>query len=365
MMARPFNFAAGAGMLPQAVLARVRDELLDWRGSGMSVLEMPFTGPEFAEIQAGAVERLRRLLAIPVDYRVLFLQGGAYGQFAFVPQNLLRGRTRAAYVETGHWSRRAMTEARRYCGVETAASGESDRFTRIPSQDAWRLSPDAAYCHITTNETAQGVQFHWTPVTAAVPLVADMTSDLLSRPIDVARYGLIYASAQKSIGPAGLTIVIARDDLLGGALPGTPAVFDYRRQADAECRVNTPPTFAIYVAGLVFEWLAEQGGLAAMEQRNRRNSARLYAAIDAGGVYRCPVAPPDRSTTTPCFRLADEALETDFLADARRRGLLNLQGHPAVGGVRVGLYNAMPDAGVDALIDFMATFARQCRRPAP
>ncbi len=347
--------------MPQEVLAQVRDEMLDWRGTGMSVLETPFTGPEFKQMMARASEDLRDLMAISSAYRVLFLQGGAYAHFALVPMNLLRGRERADYVETGHWSRRAIAEARRYCRVDVAASGEPDNYTRIPPRETWRLNPDAAFCHVTTPDTAQGLGLHWTPETGDVPLVADMTSDFLSRAIDVSRYGLIYASAQKNVGPAGLTIVIVREDLLGAALPGTPTVFDYQIQADNDSRVNTPPTFAVYVAGLVFAWLKRQGGLPAVERTNRRKSARLYATIDASGFYRCPVVPADRSLVNVCFRLPSESLEADFLAEARRHGLLNLAGHPATGGIRASLYNAMPEEGVDALLDFMEQFSQRHR----
>ena len=356
---RVFNFAPGPAVIPRPVLEQARDEMLDWHATGMSVLEMPFTGPEFEEIQSRAIEDLRELLAIPDSYRVLFLQGGAYAHLAIVPMNLLRGRKRADYVETGHWSRRAIGEARHYCRVDVAASGEDDNFARLPPHQTWRLNPDAAYCHITSNETAQGLQFHWTPETGEVPLVADMTSDFLSRAMDVTRYGLIYASAQKNIGPTGLTIVILREELLGGALPGTPTVFNYKIQADRRSRVNTPPTFSIYLAGLVFEWLKGRGGMSAIESINRRKCARLYATIDAGGFYRCPVASTDRSLVNVCFRLPCEALEVEFLAQAQKRGLLNLKGHSAVGGIRASLYYAMEDEGVDALIDFMEEFSRR------
>ncbi len=358
-VARSFNFAAGPAIMPREVLAQARDEMLDWRGTGLSVMEMPFTGPEFKNIMARATRDLKDLLAVPDSHRVLFLQGGAYAHFAMVPMNLLRGRDRADYVQTGHWSKRAIAEARRYCQVDVAASGAPDNMTRVPPRESWRLNPEAAYCHITTNETAEGLAFRWTPETGEVPLVADMTSDFLSRPLDVSRYGLIYASAQKSVGPAGLTIVIVRESLLGGALPETPTVFNYKTQADNDSRVNTPPTYAVYVAGLVFEWLKRQGGLPAMARGNRRKSARLYATIDAGGFYRCPVFPADRSLVNVCFRLPEESLEAEFLGEARQHGLLNLGGHPAVGGIRASLYNAMPEEGVDALVDFMEQFSRR------
>lgn len=355
-MATTFNFASGPAILPREVLAQARDEMLDWHGSGLSVMEMPFGGAEYKEILAATTRDLIDLLAIPSSYRVLFLQGGAYAHFAFLAMNLLRGRGSADYVETGHWSRRAIDEGRRYCRVGIAASGEAEGFTRVPSLDLYRLNADAAYCHITTNETADGVQFHWTPDTGAVPLVADMTSDFLSRPVDIGRFGMIYASAQKNVGPAGLTIVILREDLLGGALPETPRVFDYTAQAAENSMINTPPTFSVYMAGLVFQWLKRQGGLAAMERLNRRKSGKLYSAIDNSGFYRCPIARESRSRVNLCFRLPDENLEIRFLAEADKLGLRNLKGHPARGGLRASLYNAMPEVGVDALIDFMREF---------
>ncbi len=358
-MERVFNFAAGPAVMPPEVLAQARDEMLDWRGSGLSVMEMPFTGPEFTEIIATATQDLGDLLAIPPGHHVLFLQGGAYGHFAFLAMNLLGGKNTADYVETGHWSRRAIGEARRYCQVNIAATGEADGFIAVPPRLDWRLNADAAYCHITTNETADGVQFHWMPDTGAVPLVADMTSDFLSRPIDVARFGLIYASAQKNVGPAGLTILIVRDSLLGDALPVTPRVFDYTAQAKGGSMINTPPTYGVYMAGLVFQWLKRQGGLPAMERTNRKKSAKLYAAIDDSGFYSCSVEPEARSWTSPCFGLPDETLEQRFLARAGKRGLVNLKGHPRRRGIRASLYNAMPEAGVDALIEFMEEFARR------
>ncbi|HXH01955.1 MAG TPA: 3-phosphoserine/phosphohydroxythreonine transaminase [Candidatus Competibacteraceae bacterium] len=360
-MARIFNFAAGPATLPAQVLAQARDELLDWQGSGLSVLELPFTSPEFRVIQERAEADLRALLAIPDDYRVLFLQGGAYAHAALLAQNLLGGR-RADYVETGHWSRRAAGEAERYGRVDIAASGAASGFTAIPPQEQWRLNPSAVYCHITSNETADGVQFHWIPDTGAVPLIADMTSDILSRPVDVRRYGLIYASAQKNIGPAGLTLVIVRETLLAQAPAALPAVFAYGCQAAAGSRVNTPPTFAVYLTGLVLQWLHRQGGLAEMARRNRDKSRRLYAAIDAsGGFYRCPVALADRSWMNVRFHLPDDVLTTAFLAEAEAHGLRYLRGHGAVGGIRASLYNAMPEAGVEALIGFMADFAERHR----
>ncbi len=346
-------------MMPGEVLAQAREEMLDWGGTGMSVMEMPFTGPEFKAIAAAARDDLRALLGIPPRYALLFMQGGASAQFSLVPMNLLRVKRRADYVETGHWSRRAMAEGGRYCEARVAASAAATGFDRVPPLAEWRLDPDAAFCHVTSNETANGVEYHWTPETGAVPLVADMTSSFLSRPVDVARYGLIYAGAQKNVGPSGLTIVIVRDDLIGAALPGTPSVFDYKLQADQQSMFNTPMTWAIYVAGLVFRWLRRQGGLAEMERINARKTARLYAAIDRSeGFYRCRVAPADRSRVTVCFTLREADLTERFLAEAGRRGLVHLRGHSAIGGVRAALFNAMPEEGVGALGEFMDEFAR-------
>lgn len=358
---RPLNFASGPALLPQEVLSRAREEMLDWRGSGMSVLEMPFSSPEYQAIVDEAVTDLRQLLALPGNYRVLFLQGGAYAHFALVAMNLLGRRRHADYVVTGLWSARAANEARRYGNIRIAASNAASGFDRVPRQEAWRLDPGAAYCHITTNETANGLQFHWTPETGDVPLVADMTSDFLSRPIAVTRYGLLYASAQKNVGCAGLTIVIIRDDLLDRALEHTPSVFNYGLQAGCDGRMNTPPVFGVYIAGLMFAWIKQRGGLDIVARDNERKSARLYATIDANAFYRCPVMTGDRSLINVCFRLPTPDLETEFLRQAREQGLLHLEGHHTVGGIRASLYNAMPEEGVDVLIDFMETFAARHR----
>lgn len=355
---RVFNFAAGPAVMPERILLQAREEMLDWKGLGLSVWEMPFTGAAFRKILSAAHEGLRALLGIPPHYKVLFMHGGASAQFSIVPLNLLRGKPNADYVETGHWARKAIREGARYCRVHLAASGAPDDFRRIPGQEEWELDPKAAYCHITTNETGNGVAFHWTPETGEVPLVADATSEFLSRPMEVERYGLVYAGAQKNIGPAGLTVVILREDLIGGAHPYTPSVLDYKVMAESGCMFNTPLTYAVYLAGLVFEWLREQGGLEAMERVNRRKAAKLYAAIDGNDFYRSPVAPADRSRTNLCFALAEPALEGPFLSEAERRGLVNLAGHKAVGGLRASLYNAMPEEGVDALIAFMEDFSR-------
>ncbi len=358
-MSRVYNFSAGPAMLPEPVLRQVREELLDWHGSGMSVMEMSHRGPHFMEIARRAEADLRELLDIPEDYRVLFLQGGASLQFAMVPLNLMGEGGKADYVLTGSWSKKAAAEARRLGTVSIAASTEEGGFTTVPPQETWRLDPQAAYVHYTPNETIQGVEFHWVPDTGDVPLVADMSSTLLSRPIDVSRFGLIYAGAQKNIGPAGLTLVIVREDLIGRARAGTPTMLDYATHAEAGSMHNTPPTFAWYVAGLVFQWIKEQGGLEAMAERNRRKAERLYAAIDASDFYSNPVDPAARSWMNVPFTLADPRLDPVFLKEAEAEGLVTLKGHRSVGGMRASLYNAMPEEGVEALVQFMAEFERR------
>ncbi len=357
-MSRPFNFSAGPAMLPQSVLERARDEMLDWGGSGMCVAEMSHRGKEFMSIAEQAQADLRALLAVPDGYKVLFLQGGASSQFAMVPMNLLRGARNADYLNTGSWSKKAIAEARRFCDVQVGADTQSERFTRAPAQHELRLSTAAAYVHYTPNETIEGVEFPYVPDTGAVPLVADMSSTILSRPIDVSRFGLIYAGAQKNIGPAGLTIVIVREDLLGQPIAGTPTMFDYKTHADNDSMYNTPPTYGWYLAGLVFQWLKDLGGLEGMAAINQRKAAKLYAAIDDSGFYANPVEPSSRSWMNVPFTLADPALDGDFLAGAKSAGLLTLKGHRSVGGMRASIYNAMPEEGVDALIAFMAEFER-------
>ena len=357
-MADIYNFSAGPAVLPHAVLVRARDELLDWQGSGMSVMEMSHRGKEFVSIAEQAEADLRELLGISSDYHVLFLQGGATSQFAMVPMNLLRGRTQADYVNTGAWSKKAIAEAKRYCTVNVAASSEATKFTTVPSQDTWKLDPAAAYVHYTPNETIGGVEFNWIPATGDVPLVADMSSTILSRPLEVSRFGLIYAGAQKNIGPAGLTVVIVRKDLVGETLAGTPTMFDYRQHADNGSMLNTPPTYGWYLAGLVFQWLKALGGLETMTVINERKAATLYAAIDASDFYHCPVDVQCRSRMNVPFTLADPALDADFLAGAKAAGLVSLKGHRSVGGMRASIYNAMPEAGVAALVDFMKEFER-------
>jgi phosphoserine aminotransferase len=355
-MTRVHNFSAGPAALPEPVLTRARDELLDWHGSGMSVMEMSHRGREFTSIAAKAEADLRALLAVPDDYAVLFLQGGALAQNAFVPLNLLGDRSVADYVDTGLWSGKSIAEARKYCTVNVAASGADRRYRYVPARADWRLSPDAAYVHLCTNETIGGVEYHWVPDTGTVPVVADMSSHLLSRPVDVRRYGVIYAGAQKNIGPAGLTLVIVRRDLLGHARADTPAVFDYTVQAEAGSMYNTPATFGIYLAGLVFEWLTAEGGLAAIEARNVAKAALLYAEIDRSGFYRNPVAVADRSRMNVPFFLPDGRLDEPFLRGAAERGLVQLKGHRVVGGMRASIYNAMPIAGVEALTAWMREF---------
>ncbi len=355
---RVHNFSPGPATLPLEVLEQARDELLDWRHSGMSVMEVSHRGKAFMQVAAEAETDLRDLLGIPPSHAVLFLQGGATAQFSFVPLNLTAAGATVDYIDTGHWSRKAIAEARRFCRVNVAAEAGSPP-VRVPRQEELRLSPDAAYLHYTPNETIGGVEFGYLPQSGAVPLVADMSSSILSEPVDVRRFGLIYAGAQKNIGPSGLTVVIVRRDLLGRARPGCPAVFDYAAVEAEHSLLNTPPTFAWYLAGLVFKWLKAQGGVAAMGERNRLKSARLYAAIDGSRLYRNPVAPDARSRMNVVFTLADPALEGPFLEQAAAAGLQNLKGHRAVGGLRASLYNAMPLAGVEALIEFMRDFERR------
>ena len=356
---RVYNFSAGPAVLPEEVLRRAQLEMLDWHGSGMSVMEMSHRGKEFTAIADAAEADLRALLAVPAGYKVLFLQGGATSQFAMVPMNLLRGKTSADYVHTGEWAKKAIGEAKRFCKVNLAASSEDRQFSYAPPQRTWKLSPDAAYVHYTGNETIGGVEFHWIPDTGAVPLVCDLSSSLLSRPLEVSRFGLIYAGAQKNIGPAGLTIVIVREDLLGQALPFTPSMFDYRIQADNGSMYNTPPTYALYIAGLTFQWLKERGGLTQTEKANAAKARLLYDLLDASGFYRSPVAREDRSRMNVPFTLRDAALDQAFLDTAARQGLVQLKGHRSVGGMRASIYNAMPIEGVRTLVEFMRDFERK------
>ncbi len=355
-----YNFSAGPAVLPKEVLQQAQAELLDWHGSGMSVMEMSHRGKEYMSIQAEAEKDLRELLAIPANYKVLFLQGGASQQFAMVPMNLLRGKTSADYVNTGEWSKKAISEAKKFGSVNVVATGADKNFSYAPSFATWQRDPNAAYLHYTPNETIGGVEFNWLPESGDVPLVADMSSNILSRPVDVSKYGLIYAGAQKNIGPAGLAVVIVRDELIGQVLPGTPTMLDYKTHADNDSMYNTPPTYGIYIAGLVFQMLKRQGGLAQMEKTNIAKANLVYGAIDASnGFYNCPVAKTDRSRMNVPFTLKDAALDGDFLKQADARGLLQLKGHRSVGGMRASIYNAMPLAGVQALVNFMNDFAKQ------
>ncbi len=358
-MSRVYNFSAGPSALPEAVLRKAGEEICDWRGSGMSVMEMSHRGKDFVGIAEKAEADLRELLGVPANYKVLFVQGGATGQFAAVPMNLLRGKTSACYVNTGIWSDKAIAEARRYAEVKVSVSAKESGFTTIPSRAEWVIDPDAAYLHYTSNETINGVEFQEIPAVDGLPLVCDMSSNILSRPVDVSRFGLIYAGAQKNMGPAGIAVVIVRDDLIGQALPGTPSTIDYKNQADNGSMLNTPPTYNWYLLGLVLEWVKEQGGLTAMEGRNKAKADKLYAAIDASPFYSNPVEPAFRSRMNVPFRLANPELEKTFAAEAKSAGLTTLEGHRSVGGMRASIYNAMPEAGVDALIGFMAEFERK------
>jgi phosphoserine aminotransferase len=357
--ARIFNFGAGPATMPVEVLEKAKWELVNWHEAGMSVMEMSHRGKEFTRIAAQAEADLRKLADIPAQYKVLFLQGGATMHFSAVPMNLLRGRTRIDFVNTGEWSKKAIAEAGKFATPVVVASSEDRAFTYVPRQDAWKRSSDAAYLHICSNETIGGVEYHWTPDTGDTPLVADMSSHILSRPLDVTRYGLIYAGAQKNIGPAGLVVVIVREDLLGKALPGTPNVLDYRQMADTDSMLNTPPTFSLYLAGLTFKWLLERGGLGGIEQVNIHKAGLLYEYLDSQDFYSNPVAKEDRSRMNVPFRLRDEKLDADFLAQAEARGLSQLKGHRSVGGMRASIYNAMPVEGVKALLAFMEEFRQQ------
>jgi phosphoserine aminotransferase len=357
--ARIFNFGAGPATMPVEVLERAKWELVNWHNAGMSVMEMSHRGAEFVRIAAEAEADLRKLASIPKNYKVLFLQGGATMHFSAVPMNLLRGGTKADYVHTGEWSKKAIAEAKKFCDVNVVASSEDRNFTYAPKQSTWKRSSDAAYIHVCTNETIGGVEFQWTPDTGSTPLAADMSSHILSRPLDVSKFGLIYAGAQKNIGPAGLVVVIVREDLLGHVLPGTPNVLDYRLMAEADSMVNTPPTFSVYLAGLTFKWLLERGGLAAIEKANIRKSKLLYDYIDSQDFYSNPVAREDRSRMNVPFRLRDDKLDAKFLEEAEALGLSQLKGHRSVGGMRASIYNAMPQDGVEALVEFLEAFRKK------
>ena len=355
-MPRIFNFSAGPAVLPEEVLREAATEMLDWHGSGQSVMEMSHRGREYMSIQAAAESDLRELMGIPANYKVLFLQGGASQQFSMIPANLLRGKTTADYVNTGEWSKKAIKEAKLYCTVNVAASAEDRHFTYVPPQSSWKLDPDAAYLHYCANETIGGVEFNWTPESGGVPLVANVSSTFLSRPVEVAKHGLVYGGAQKNIGPAGLVIVIVRDDLIEHAKPALPSMLDYKVHADNDSMYNTPPTYAIYIAGLVFQWLKRGGGIAAIERRNIEKSQLLYEYLDSSAFYSNPVDKPDRSRMNVPFTLKDAALDEAFLTGAKERGMLQLKGHRSVGGMRASIYNAMPIEGVETLVAYMREF---------
>ena len=356
---RVFNFAAGPATLPLQVLEQARDEMTDWLGSGMSVMEVSHRSKAFVAVAQAAEADLRELMGIPSNYKVLFLQGGASGQFSAIPMNLATAESVADYVNTGQWSKKAISEAKRYCKVNVAADEAPSNYSTVPQQGALKLTPGAAYVHYTPNETIGGVEFGYVPETQGAPLVADMSSTILSRPIDVSRVGLIYAGAQKNIGPSGICVVIVREDLCGKARPGTPAIWDYEAMAKEGSMLNTPPTFGSYVAGLVFQWLKREGGIAAVGERNRLKAEKLYRAIDESGYYQNPVARDGRSWMNVPFTIPNPALEKTFLAEAASAGLANLEGHRSVGGMRASIYNAMSIEGVDALIAFMADFQRR------
>ncbi|MEY4718251.1 MAG: hypothetical protein RL563_869 [Pseudomonadota bacterium] len=357
-MARIYNFSAGPSMLPEAVLKKAQDEMLDWQGSGMSVMEMSHRGKHFMAIAEQMKQDLIDLLAIPGNYKVLFLQGGATAQFAMIPQNILNGKTKACYVNTGAWSTSAIKEAAKYCEVHVSASAEASSFTTIPTQSEWDIDTSAAYLHYTSNETIHGVEFNDIPEVGELPLICDMSSNILSRPVDISRFGLIYAGAQKNMGPSGVTVVIVREDLVGLAPKTVPSVFDYATQVKSDSMLNTPATYNWYLLGLVLQWLKGEGGVSAIEQRNIAKAQKLYQTIDQSGLYSNPVDKAYRSRMNIPFVLADAALDKEFLSLADKAGLGSLPGHRSVGGMRASIYNAMPEAGVDALIDFMAEFER-------
>ena len=361
-MERIFNFSAGPAVLPAEVLKQARNEILNWHDSGMSIMEMSHRGREFTSVVQKTEADLRKLASIPENYKVLFLSGGATSQFSMVPMNLLRKKKNADYIDSGMWSKKAIKEAQRYCHVNIAASSEDSGYTYAPTQDQWTPDQNAAYVHYTSNETIGGVEFNWTPDLSYsennIPLVADMSSNILSRPLDVTKYGLIYAGAQKNIGPAGLTIVIVREDLLGETVHNTPSVFNYKIHANNFSMYNTPPTYAIYITGLVLEWLNKKGGLEEIEKINISKASLLYDLIDTRDFYNCSVAKSDRSRMNVPFTLKNTDLDAKFLKQAQDCGLTQLRGHRAIGGMRASIYNAMPVAGCQALADFMAEFEK-------
>ncbi|MCL7421969.1 MAG: 3-phosphoserine/phosphohydroxythreonine transaminase [Methylobacter sp.] len=357
-MSRIYNFSAGPSALPEPVLRQAQEELMEWRDSGMSVMEMSHRGRFFSLIAEELENDLRTLLAIPDNYKVLFMQGGATAQFSLIPQNILNGKTRACYVNTGAWSEKAIQDAKNYCEVIVSASSEASKFTNIPDPSDWALDEQAAYLHYTANETIHGVEFSDIPDSGGLPLVSDMSSNILSRKFNLSRFGLVYAGTQKNMGPAGVTVVIVRDDLIGKAGKQTPPVFNYADQAKNHSMLNTPATYNWYLVGLVLKWLLKQGGVDAIEQRNMAKAELLYQTIDQSSLYRNPVDPSCRSRMNVPFILADQNLDKPFLAAAEANGLFELKGHRSVGGMRASIYNAMPEEGVRALCDFMAEFER-------
>ena len=355
---RVYNFSAGPAMLPEPVLEQARDELLDWNGSGMSVMEVSHRGKAFVECAARAEATLREIMVVPENYRVLFLQGGSFGQFAAVPLNLAAEGARVDFLSTGDWSAKAIKEAAKYVTPTVLADEKANNYTRVPAGGSYQVGADAAYLHYTPNETIRGVEFGYVPETGDVPLVADLSSTILSRPVDVSRFGVIFAGAQKNMGPSGLCVVIVRDDLLGRARPSTPSVWHYEQMAANDSMLNTPPTFGWYLLGLVYEWVKNQGGLSAMGERNRAKAEALYGFIDDSDFYSNPVQPDSRSWMNVPFLIARPELDKTFVTEAAAAGLTNLAGHRSVGGMRASIYNAMPLAGVQALIDFMKEFER-------
>ncbi|MBF8176232.1 MAG: 3-phosphoserine/phosphohydroxythreonine transaminase [Burkholderiaceae bacterium] len=361
-MKRVYNFSPGPAALPQEVIKQAAEEMTNWRGSGLSVMEMSHRGREFTEILATTKADLRSLLSIPDNYKVLLMQGGAIAENAIVPMNLVGHKAQPAtidFVNTGHWSSKTIEEAHKYAKVNVAASSEDKGFTYVPARDTWKLTPDAAYVHICTNETIGGVEFDFTPDVGNVPLVADMSSNILSREIDISKYAVIYAGAQKNIGPAGVTIVIVRDDMLGHALPICPSAFDWQQVAEHDSMFNTPPTYPIYIAGLTFQWMKRQGGVAAMEQVNIAKAKLMYDYLDSTGFYLNNVPAANRSRMNVPFFLKDESLNSKFIAEADQQGLVQLKGHSSVGGMRASIYNAMPMEGVQALVAFMKDFEKK------
>lgn len=359
-MRNVYNFSAGPAMVAEEVLLQAQAEMLDWQGTGMSIMEVSHRGSEFKQVADQAEADLRELMNIPNNYHVLFLSGGATAQFAMVPLNLLADNKKADYIDTGIWSKKAIAEAKRYGDIHVASQLDETDKMRIPSQSVWTLREGTSYVHYTPNETIGGVEFHWVPQTEGIPLVADMSSNILSRPIDVSQFGIIYAGAQKNLGQAGITLVIIRDDLIKNPLPGTPTLYQYQIEAENKSFYNTPPTYSWYITALTLAWLKRQGGVEVFAERNQRKAQKLYDAIDqSDGFYVNPIDPECRSRMNVPFNLKTDELTTVFLEEAKKAGLTNLKGHKLAGGVRASIYNPMPEAGVDALVSFMKDFAQR------